>query len=84
MAYETLTEGNKVPGVTKIQMEHLIKNINESEVNQEIPISHLDYLFHNLDSDQSGFIDLKEFYELCETLQNSYTVTRTDSWLMRR
>jgi hypothetical protein len=61
----------------------LVKNINESEVIQEIPIAHVDYLFHSLDSDRSGFIDLKEFYHLCEIMQNSYTVTRTSSWLMR-
>lgn len=113
-AYEVLTESNQVPGVTKSQMVHLVRNINESEVIQEIPIAHVQYLFHSLDSDRSGFIDLKEFYDLCEVsptkhgvhavpsfisallslpssllfphsqmLQNSYTVTRTESWVMR-
>ncbi|GMI43130.1 hypothetical protein TrCOL_g9080 [Triparma columacea] len=82
-AYEVLTESNQVPGVTKSQMVHLVRNINESEVIQEIPIAHVQYLFHSLDSDRSGFIDLKEFYDLCEMLQNSYTVTRTESWVMR-
>mmetsp|Transcript_10195 Transcript_10195/g.20903 ORF Transcript_10195/g.20903 Transcript_10195/m.20903 type:complete len:274 (+) Transcript_10195:938-1759(+) len=61
-AYESLTEGNKVLDLQR-SSQNLVKNINQSEVLKEIPIQHVRYLFHSLDLDHSGYIDLKEVSE---------------------
>ena len=83
-AYDTLTGGGgDSRGVTMGQMQELLENVNESEVVAYIPRAHVSYLFKSLDEDRSGFIDLKEFYYLCETLQDSYSRTRVESYLMR-
>jgi hypothetical protein len=70
-------------GVTKEQLEDLVMEVNRSEIIDDTPKSHVDYLFQGIDSDHSGHVDFKEFLNICFALQEKFVRVRTESFVQR-
>ena len=49
-----------------------------------VPEDHVSYMFKALDTDQSGFIDLGQFYAFCDVIQFSFERYPAHSPLERR
>ncbi|GMH46792.1 hypothetical protein TrVE_jg9970 [Triparma verrucosa] len=77
------TEGDEI-GVSLDAVFDFMQIINDFEIFNPIRAEHIKYMFHALDEDDSGVIDLKEFYKFCEVVRNSYTVYKKDSWTISR
>ncbi|GMI17234.1 hypothetical protein TrLO_g3296 [Triparma laevis f. longispina] len=73
-------DSKKSDGASLDAVVDFVEVINEFEIFNPINPSHVKYMFQTLDEDNSGVIDLKEFYKFCEVVRNSYTVFKRDSW----
>ncbi|CAD7936548.1 unnamed protein product [Amoebophrya sp. A120] len=84
---QQILENLNEQGIDLRTLQHLVASINRLPHFGSVKREYIELLFVVLDRDNSGLIDLQEWYQICEILQNNFWVAQRDScflqWLGR-